>query len=101
MTLEQLTEKYMNRPVNVELIEEKFLHMGKFGKITVYGFTFENDSASVSVEFCVNGGKLTGFTPEKAPRSDEWGYSSEEYSEDFTAEDCSSMDRYFNTILSE
>ena len=101
MTLEQLTEKYMNQSLNVELIEEKFLHMGKFGKITVYGFTFETDTASVSVEFCVKGGKFTGFTPEKTPRNDEWGYTYEEYSEEITSDEYASMDRYFSTILSE
>ena len=99
MTIEQLTEKYMNLPVDTERIEEQFLHMGKFGKLTVYGFSFETDSSCVSVEFCVKGGKFAGFTPEKEPRDDEWGYSLEEYSEDFTSDECSRMDRYFSTIL--
>ena len=99
MTVEQLTEKYMNLPVDIERIEEKFLHMGKFGKITVYGFSFETDGSSVSVEFCVKAGKFAGFTPEKEPRSDEWGYSLEEYTEEFTSDECSRIGRYFDTIL--
>ena len=99
MTVEQLTEKYMNLPVDVERIEERFLHMGKFGKLTVYGFSFETDSSCVSVEFCVKAGKFAGFTPEKEPRADEWGYNSEEYSEEFTLEECSSIARYFDTVL--
>ena len=99
MSLEQLTEKYMNLPVDAELIEEKFLHMGKFGKITVYGFSFDTDCSRISVEFCVKGGKFAGFTPEKEPLSDEWGYSFEEYSEEFTPDECSRIDRYFATIL--
>ena len=41
MTLDALTEAYMGRAVDIEIIEERFTHMGKFGKITVYGFSFD------------------------------------------------------------
>lgn len=102
MTPESLMEKYTDRPVDPERIEELFLHMGKFGKMTGYSFSFETDNATVSVEVYVKGGRITGFTPEKEPRVDEWGYGApEEYTEALTAEECSRIDRYLAGILAK
>ena len=100
MTLEALTQSYMGRAVDIETIEERFTHMGKFGKITVYGFSFDTENASIHTEVCVKSGKISGFTPEKEERIDEWGYpSEEEFTEELTDEDCSRIARYLDTIL--
>lgn len=86
--------------MDTERLEELFLHMGKFGKMTCYGFSFETENAAVSVEVYVKGGRITGFTPEKEPRIDEWSYSvTEEYIDTFTAEECSRIDRYLASVL--
>jgi hypothetical protein len=100
MTLDALTQAYMGRAVDIEIIEERFTHMGKFGKITVYGFSFDTENASIHTEVCVKGGKISGFTPEKEERIDEWGYAPEEaYTEELTDEDCARIARYLDTIL--
>ena len=100
MTLEALIQSYMDRRVDIELIEERFTHMGKFGKITVYGFSFDTENASIHTEVCVKTGKVSGFTSEKEPREDEWGYlPEEEYTEDLTEDDCRRIGRYLDTIL--
>ena len=50
MDLQDLTRKYTGLGVDGERIEELFRHMGKFGKVTVYGFAFETDNSSISME---------------------------------------------------
>lgn len=100
MTLESLTQKYTGLRVDEERIENAFRHMGKFGKTTGYGFSFETENAVVNVEVCVNRGKIIGFTPEKEPYVDEWGYGSEEeFTEELTPEDCARIDLYLASVL--
>lgn len=101
MDIHDLAQKYTGRGVDGERIEELFRHMGKFGKMTVYGFAFETDNANVSMEVCVKGGKIVGFTPEKEPRvADEWGFGAEEpYTEELTPEECGRIDRYLASVL--
>jgi len=100
MNLEELTQKYTGLAVDGERIEETFRHMGKFGKVTVYGFSFETDNSTVNMEVCVKGGRVVGFTPEKEPREDEWGFGSEEpYEDELTAEECGRIDRYLASVL--
>ena len=99
MTIEDLLQKYTGLAVDTEKADELLRHMGKFGKITVYSFSFETDTATISVEACIKAGKFSSFTPEKEKRIDEWGYSTEEYTEEFTAEECSRIDKYFFSIL--
>lgn len=100
MTLDELAAKYANLPVDEERIEKNFRHMGRFGRTTVYTFSFETENAAVTAEVCVKGGRLSGFNPEKEPREDEWGFgASEPYQEDFTAEECDRLDRYLASVL--
>jgi len=99
MDLDALTRKYMNRFVNEEKLGETFTHMGKFGRVTIFMFTFVPESAVVRTEVCVKAGKLIGFTPEKAPLEDEWGYTAENYEEELTAEDYARIDRYLGGIM--
>ena len=100
MTLELLTQKYVGLPVDIEKTEETFTHMGKFGKVTVYSFSFDTENATVHTEVCVKGGKIVGFTPEKEPRQDEWGYGpEEEFTEEITPEECARVDLYLASIL--
>lgn len=101
MTLDALTQAYMDRAVDIEIIEERFTHMGKFGKITVYGFSFDTETAAIHTEVCVKQGKISGFTSEKEPREDEWGYPPEEsHTEELTEEDCARIGRYLDSVLS-
>lgn len=99
MTFEDVSRKYMDRAVDVERVEQAFRHMGKFGRITGYGFSFETESALIQAEVCVKGGKIVGLTPEKSPRVDEWGYGPEEYEEELTEEDCARLDLYLASVL--
>ena len=100
MTLDALTQAYTDRSVDIEIIEERFTHMGKFGKITVYGFSFDTENATIHTEVCVKHGKVFSFTSEKEPREDEWGYAPEEkFTEELTEEDCFRISRYLDTIL--
>lgn len=99
MTYEELTRKYTDRAVDPERIEQAFRHMGKFGKITGYGFSFETETATIHAEVCVKGGKIVGFTPEKEPRVDDWGYGPEEYEEEITPEEYARLDLYLASVL--
>lgn len=99
MTYEELTQKYTDRTVDIEHVEQAFRHMGKFGKITGYGFSFETENSVISAEVCVKGNKIVGFTPEKAPRVDDWGYGPEGYEDEITAEEYARLDLYLASIL--
>ncbi len=99
MTLEDLTRKYMNRLTDEEKVSQTFTHMGKFGRVTVFMFSFETESALVRTEVCIKGGKIIGFTPEKEPVQDVWGYTSEDYTEDITEEDFTRIDLYLNSVM--
>jgi len=99
MTLEELTRKYNNRFVDDEKLSETFSHMGKFGRVTVFMFSFDTENATVRTEVCVKGRKLIGFTPEKEPRVDEWSYTAEGYEEDLTEEEYARIDLYLASIM--
>ena len=99
MTLEKLTDKYMNRLTDEEKVGATFAHMGKFGKVTVFMFSFETESALVRTEVCIKGGKIIGFTPEKEPLQDDWGYTAEDYTEEVTAEEFARIDLYLASVL--
>lgn len=99
MTLEELTRKYADRFVNEEKVNDTFTHMGKFGKITAFMFTFETENARVQTELCIKGGKIIGLTPEKEPVEDVWGYTAEEYTEEITPEEIFRIDRYLNSVM--
>ena len=101
MTLEELTNAYMDRAVDDEKISQSFTHMGKFGRITAWLFSFESETSTVRTEVCVKGGKIIGLTPEKEPLQDDWGYTPEEYEEGLTAEDLSRIQRYLNSVLAD
>lgn len=101
MTLDDLSKKYADLPVDEERIEQNFRHMGRFGRTTVYGFSFETENAKISAELCVKGGKISGFMPEKEPREeDAWFFGTvEAYQEEFTSEECARLDRYLASVL--
>ena len=101
MLLEDLSKKYADLPVDEERIEQNFRHMGRFGRTTVYGFSFETENAKISAELCVKSGKISGFMPEKEPREvDEWFFGTvEAYQEEFTPEECARLDRYLASVL--
>lgn len=102
MTLEELNRKYENLPVDGEQIGEVFAYMGRFGRNTLYSFSFETDNASIQAELCVKDGRIIGINPEKEPREEEWGYPAEEpYTEELTDEDCRRMDRYIASVLAK
>ena len=100
MTLEELAIKYENARVNEDRLNAVFRNMGKFGPMFVYGFSFETDNAAVSAEVCIKHGKMVGFTPEKTPRQDEWGYDAgEDFTEELTADDLHRLDQYLASVL--
>lgn len=99
MTLEELTRKYTDRFVDEEKVSERFTHMGKFGRVLVMMFSFETENAVVRTEVCLKGGKIIGFTPEKEPREDEWGYGTEGYTEEVTEEEFARIDLYLNSVM--
>lgn len=101
MTLEDLVQTYTHRPVDTQQAEQIFRHMGRFGRTTVYSFSFETENARISAELCVKDGKITGFMPEKEPlEADEWSFlPAEPYQDAFTAEECARLDRYLASVL--
>ena len=103
MTMDELAKKYADRVVDEERIEQNFRHMGRFGRTTVYALSFETDNAAVAAEVCVKSGRISGFSAEKEPReADEWGFGeAEPYEEEFTAEECSRLERFLASVLAE
>ena len=101
MTQQDLEQAYINRFLDEEKVSDTFTHMGKFGRITAWLFSFESETATVRTEVCVKGGKIIGLTPEKEPLQDDWGYTSEEYEEGLSAEDLSRIQRYLNSVLAD
>ena len=100
MTLEELAAKYDGAPVSEERVSATFRSMGKFGQIFVHLFSFDTDNATISVEVCIKHGKMIGFTPEKAPRQDEWGFDAgEDFTEELTPEDLGRLDQYLSSVL--
>ena len=99
MTLNELEAKYTGKFVNEEKISETFTYMGKFGRVIIYMFTFETENSVVRTEVCLKAGKIIGFTPEKEPLEDIWGYVSEDYTEDVTEEEFSRINLYLASIL--
>ena len=100
MTLEELAVKYDGASVSEERVNATFLSMGKFGQIFVYNFSFDSENATIHVEVCMKHGKMVGFTPEKTPRQDEWGFDAgEDFTEELTAEELDRLDRYLGSVL--
>ncbi len=100
MTLEELAKKYDNAPVNEDRVASTFHSMGKFGQIFVHTFSFDTENASVSAEVCIKHGKMVGFTPEKSPRQDEWGFDAgEAFTEELTQDDLLRLDQYLGSVL--
>ena len=100
MTLEELAIKYDNAPVSEDRVNTVFRSMGKFGQIFVHTFSFDTDNATVSAEVCIKHGKMVGFTPEKNPRQDEWGFDAgEDFTEDLTPEEIDRLDQYLASVL--
>ena len=102
MTLEELAAKYDGAAVSEERVNATFRSMGKFGQIFVHTFSFETDNAAISAEVCIKHGKMVGFTPEKTPRQDEWGFDAgEDFAEELTPEDLDRLDRYLGSVLAD
>ena len=100
MTLEELAAKYDGAHVSEDRVNTIFRPMGKFGQIFVHLFSFDTDNATVSVEVCIKHGKMVGFTPEKTPRQDEWGFDAgEDFTAELTPEDLDRLDRYLGSVL--
>lgn len=100
MTLEELSTKYDNARVSEDRVSAVFRSMGKFGPIFVHTFSFDTENATVTTEVCIKHGKMVGFTPEKTPRQDEWGFDAgEEFTEDLTEDDLIRLDQYLASVL--
>lgn len=100
MTLDELAIKYDSAPVNEDRVNAVFRSMGKFGPIFVHTFSFDTDNATISAEVCIKHGKMIGFTPEKAPRQDEWGFDAGEgFTEELTDEELGRLDQYLGSVL--
>ena len=100
MTFDELTVKYDNVLVSEDRVSAVFRSMGKFGQIFVHTFSFDTDNATVTVEVCIKHGKMVGFTPEKTPRQDEWGFDAgEAFTEELTPEDLVRLDQYLASVL--
>ncbi|MBQ8143269.1 MAG: hypothetical protein IJ042_00565 [Butyricicoccus sp.] len=100
MTLEELAVKYDGARVNEDRLNAVFRNMGKFGPMFIYTFSFDTDNATVTAEVCIKHGKMVGFTPEKTPRQDEWGYDrAEDFDEELTDEELERFDQYLGSVL--
>ena len=99
MTQQDLEQTYINRFLDEEKVSDTFTHMGKFGRMTLFMFTFTTENATVRTELCVKGGKLVGFTPEKEPLVDDWGYTAEDYTEEITEEEYVRIGRYLASVM--
>ena len=50
MTMDELAKKYADLPVDEDRIEKNFRHMGRFGRTTIYGLSFETENSTVTAE---------------------------------------------------
>lgn len=99
MTFEQLEQKFIGREVDEDRLNYYFTMMGRFGKASMYTFSFHTEGYTISADVCVEQGRITGIVPEKEPREDEWGSVPDPGPADIQPEEYESMAMYFQSVV--
>ena len=98
-TFEQLEQKFIGREVDEDRLNYYFTMMGRFGKSSMYTFSFHTEGYTISADVCVEQGRITGIVPEKEPREDEWGRVPDPGPADIQPEEYESMAMYFQSVV--
>ena len=99
MTAQELEQKYIGRMTDEDKLNDQFHMMGKFGKASMYTFSFNTYGYTISADICIECGKITGIVPEKEEREDEWGYVPEDASPDIQPEEYDTIARYLESVV--
>lgn len=99
MTEQQLEQKYIGKKTDEDKLNDQFQMMGKFGKASMYTFSFRTYGYTVSVDICIEFGKITGIVPGKEECADEWGYIPEDASPDVQPEEYDTIARYLDSVI--
>ena len=99
MTQQDIEEKFIDREVDEERLEYHFKMMGKFGKASMYTFSFNTDDYTISAEVCVENGRLVGIVPDKEARDDGWGINPDAGPEEIQPEEYDTMAMYLNCVV--
>lgn len=98
MTKQEMEEKYIGCMTDEDKLNDHFYMMGKFGKASMYTFSFHTYGYTISVDICIEYGRITGIVPEKEEHADEWGYVPEDGSPDIQPEEYDTIARYLNSV---
>ncbi|MGN1013919.1 MAG: hypothetical protein ACI4PM_01020 [Butyricicoccus sp.] len=99
MTQQDIEEKFIGRAINEEGLDYYFKMMGKFGKASMYTFSFNTDDYTISAEVCVENGKLVGVVPDKELRDDGWGVNPDAGPAEIQPEEYDTMAMYLNCVV--
>lgn len=99
MTLQEVEQKYTGRFVDEDRLEYNFKMMGKFGKVSVYTFSFNTDDYTISAEVCVEKGKIIGVVPEKELRDDGWGINPDAGPDEILPEEYDTIALYMDSVV--
>ncbi len=99
MTMEQIEEKYIGRRVNQNRLDLNFRMMGKFGRASMYDFSFHTSDYKISTDVCIERGRITGIVPDKEQREDDWGRNPDPGPEEIQPEEYDTIARYLDCVL--
>lgn len=99
MTQQDIEEKFIGREINEDGLDYYFKMMGKFGKASMYTFSFNTDDYTISAEVCVENGKLVGVVPDKELRDDGWGVNPDAGPVEIQPEEYDTMAMYLNCVV--
>ncbi len=99
MTLQEIEEKFVGRTVDEDKLNYYFDMMGRFGKASMYTFSFNTQDYTISTDVCVERGRITGIVTEKEQREDDWGYNPEPGPSEMQPEEYETLAKYLNCVV--
>ena len=99
MTMQELEEKYIDREVDEGRLNYYFQMMGKFGRASMYTFSFHTDDYTISADICIERGRITGIVPDKEQRDDGWGFNTDAGSEEILPGEYDTLAMYLDSVV--
>lgn len=99
MTMQELEEKYIDREIDEDRLDYHFKMMGKFGKASMYTFSFHTDDYTISADLCIERGKITGIVPDKEQRDDGWGLNPNAGPTEILPEEYDTIAMYLDCVI--
>ena len=99
MTMQELEQKYIDREVDEGRLNYYFKMMGKFGRASMYTFSFNTDDYTISADICIEHGTITGIVPEKEQRDDGWGFNPNPGPKEIQPEEYDTLAKYLDSVV--